>query len=218
MAITLVPFPLRWKYSRLVVVHEGWTCGGFGGGIAASATEAAFDWPTRPSPGSARRRPSFGRHARCPWRAVGDPPDDGRHSTHAPTLATHWADARLRTWADVAATAPAGGGSLALGVASRCQAAQPQIPTRQGLPRARRLGRRPRCRPAPSRSVTSSIRCRSAPMTTAVHAIDCTRQPGWSRRRSITATRPAASPPTGARPRARALHPTEQKVSAAVVV
>jgi pyruvate/2-oxoglutarate/acetoin dehydrogenase E1 component len=73
MTITLVPFPLRWKYSRLVVVHEGWTCGGFGGGTAASATEAAFDWLDALGARVGAPAASFGRHARCPWRAVCGP-------------------------------------------------------------------------------------------------------------------------------------------------
>ena len=79
LAITLVPFPLRWKHSRLVVVHEGWKSGGFGGEIAASATEAAFDWLGAPAArvGAPVTRValggSFGRHARCPWRAVCGP-------------------------------------------------------------------------------------------------------------------------------------------------
>jgi 2-oxoisovalerate dehydrogenase E1 component len=36
------------RTSRLVVVHEGWKFGGFGGEIAASVTEAAFDWLDAP--------------------------------------------------------------------------------------------------------------------------------------------------------------------------
>ena len=36
------------RTNRLVVVHEGWKFGGFGGEIAASVTEAAFDWLDAP--------------------------------------------------------------------------------------------------------------------------------------------------------------------------
>jgi 2-oxoisovalerate dehydrogenase E1 component len=36
------------RSNRLVVVHEGWKFGGFGGEIAASVTEAAFDWLDAP--------------------------------------------------------------------------------------------------------------------------------------------------------------------------
>ena len=36
------------RTSRLVVVHEGWKFGGFGGEIAASVTEQAFDWLDAP--------------------------------------------------------------------------------------------------------------------------------------------------------------------------
>jgi 2-oxoisovalerate dehydrogenase E1 component len=36
------------KTNRLVVVHEGWKFGGFGAEIAASVTEAAFDWLDAP--------------------------------------------------------------------------------------------------------------------------------------------------------------------------
>ncbi len=36
------------RTSRMVVVHEGWKFGGFGGEIAASVTEAAFDWLDAP--------------------------------------------------------------------------------------------------------------------------------------------------------------------------
>jgi len=36
------------RTNRLVVVHEGWRFGGFGGEIAASVTEAAFDWLDAP--------------------------------------------------------------------------------------------------------------------------------------------------------------------------
>jgi 2-oxoisovalerate dehydrogenase E1 component len=38
----------RYRANRLVVVHEGWNFGGFGGEIAASVTEAAFDWLDAP--------------------------------------------------------------------------------------------------------------------------------------------------------------------------
>jgi 2-oxoisovalerate dehydrogenase E1 component len=36
------------RTNRLVVVHEGWKFGGFGGEIAASVAEAAFDWLDAP--------------------------------------------------------------------------------------------------------------------------------------------------------------------------
>ena len=36
------------RTNRLVVVHEGWKFGGFGGEIASSVTEAAFDWLDAP--------------------------------------------------------------------------------------------------------------------------------------------------------------------------
>src|SRR5690606_11582910 len=36
------------RTNRLLVVHEGWKFGGFGGEIAASVTEAAFDWLDAP--------------------------------------------------------------------------------------------------------------------------------------------------------------------------
>jgi 2-oxoisovalerate dehydrogenase E1 component len=36
------------RTNRLVVVHEGWKFGGFGGEIAAAVTEEAFDWLDAP--------------------------------------------------------------------------------------------------------------------------------------------------------------------------
>ena len=36
------------RTNRLVVVHEGWRTGGFGGEIAAQVNEQAFDWLDAP--------------------------------------------------------------------------------------------------------------------------------------------------------------------------